>query len=179
MRRLSGMARNWTAMVGVALTLLVVGPAAVAHPGGGGGGHGGGFGGGHGYSGHGGGGWGGNRGGWGANRGGWGGGYRGGWGAGYRGGWGWHGGWGGYGYFPYYPYAWGDPFAGDYWDSYPAAGYVLDDTSAYISPPIATGAVRALPAVPAYWYYCASSKTYYPYVQECASTWQRVSPTPR
>ena len=29
-----------------------------------------------------------------------------------------------------------------------------------------------------YWYYCPDSKTYYPYVRECASTWQRVSPRP-
>ena len=29
-----------------------------------------------------------------------------------------------------------------------------------------------------YWYFCASSNTYYPYVRECAEPWQRVSPTP-
>jgi hypothetical protein len=29
-----------------------------------------------------------------------------------------------------------------------------------------------------YWYYCADSKTYYPYVQKCATPWQRVSPRP-
>lgn len=28
------------------------------------------------------------------------------------------------------------------------------------------------------WYFCASTKTYYPYVKECAEPWQRVSPTP-
>jgi hypothetical protein len=30
----------------------------------------------------------------------------------------------------------------------------------------------------AYWYYCADSQTYYPYVNECASGWQPVSPEP-
>ncbi len=30
----------------------------------------------------------------------------------------------------------------------------------------------------AWWYYCNESQTYYPYVKECASPWQRVSPTP-
>jgi hypothetical protein len=30
-----------------------------------------------------------------------------------------------------------------------------------------------------YWYFCAPSNTYYPYVRECAEPWQRVSPTPR
>jgi hypothetical protein len=30
-----------------------------------------------------------------------------------------------------------------------------------------------------YWYYCADSKAYYPYVKDCPGGWQRVSPTPR
>ncbi|MGQ0525365.1 MAG: hypothetical protein ACT4P8_17095 [Betaproteobacteria bacterium] len=29
-----------------------------------------------------------------------------------------------------------------------------------------------------YWYYCPDTKTYYPYVKECASPWQRVEPRP-
>jgi hypothetical protein len=29
-----------------------------------------------------------------------------------------------------------------------------------------------------WWYYCADSKTYYPYVKECRSGWQRVAPQP-
>ena len=29
-----------------------------------------------------------------------------------------------------------------------------------------------------YWYYCAESKTYYPYVKECPAGWQRVAPQP-
>ncbi len=28
------------------------------------------------------------------------------------------------------------------------------------------------------WYYCAESKTYYPYVKECPGGWQRVTPQP-
>ena len=28
------------------------------------------------------------------------------------------------------------------------------------------------------WFYCADSKTYYPYVQQCAGQWQRVTPHP-
>jgi len=31
---------------------------------------------------------------------------------------------------------------------------------------------------PGYWYYCPETKTYYPYVSQCAGGWQRVSPTP-
>jgi hypothetical protein len=29
-----------------------------------------------------------------------------------------------------------------------------------------------------FWYYCPDSKAYYPYVKECPSPWQRVSPRP-
>lgn len=29
-----------------------------------------------------------------------------------------------------------------------------------------------------YWYYCDASNSYYPYVKECPSGWQRVSPSP-
>ncbi len=31
---------------------------------------------------------------------------------------------------------------------------------------------------PAYWYYCASAKGYYPYVKACPEGWQRVLPQP-
>lgn len=30
----------------------------------------------------------------------------------------------------------------------------------------------------AYWYYCAESKTYYPYVKQCPGEWQRVPAQP-
>ncbi len=29
------------------------------------------------------------------------------------------------------------------------------------------------------WYYCPDSKTYYPYVKQCASAWQPVTPQPQ
>ena len=37
------------------------------------------------------------------------------------------------------------------------------------------------PAAPAqsasaYWYFCRDTQTYYPYVQQCASPWERVTP---
>lgn len=47
--------------------------------------------------------------------------------------------------------------------------------------PAPTPSTAAAPA-PApqtnYWYYCAASKAYYPYVQECPSGWQKVLPHP-
>jgi hypothetical protein len=29
-----------------------------------------------------------------------------------------------------------------------------------------------------YWYYCPTSRTYYPYVKRCSVPWQKVIPTP-
>ena len=31
---------------------------------------------------------------------------------------------------------------------------------------------------PGYWYYCAESKAYYPYVKTCPGGWQKVAPQP-
>ena len=49
------------------------------------------------------------------------------------------------------------------------------------SPPVYIERAPAQAAPPApepFWYYCPDSKTYYPYVQQCAVPWQRVSPHP-
>ena len=35
------------------------------------------------------------------------------------------------------------------------------------------------PADDGYWYYCPDSRSYYPQVRDCASGWERVSPTPQ
>lgn len=34
------------------------------------------------------------------------------------------------------------------------------------------------PQMQGYWYYCASSRAYYPYVKDCLAGWQRVAPQP-
>ena len=39
-------------------------------------------------------------------------------------------------------------------------------------------APAADPAQQGYWYYCAESRTYYPYVKQCAVPWQRAAPQP-
>jgi len=49
------------------------------------------------------------------------------------------------------------------------------------APPVYIEQGEAQPAAPpqqAYWYYCAESKGYYPYVKECPGGWQRVAPQP-
>lgn len=90
---------------------------------------------------------------------------------------GWYGygspfGWYGYGYYPP-PYSYYPPY------------YAPVVTVPYTPPTyIEQGGQQAAPAPqtsPAsqnYWYYCADSKSYYPYVNQCPGGWQRVSPTP-
>ena len=76
----------------------------------------------------------------------------------------------------------GFPVFPPYWH-YPPPVY-------YYPPPVATipapppvyversDAASASPPAESYWYYCPDSKAYYPYVRECGSEWQRVSPRP-
>ena len=76
-----------------------------------------------------------------------------------------------YGPWPYYPRPYYyDPF----WASPPVV-VVPAAPPVYIEQPVAP--VVAEPAQQ-YWYYCASSRAYYPYVKDCPSGWQRVLPQP-
>jgi hypothetical protein len=74
-----------------------------------------------------------------------------------------------------YPWSWYYP------PSYYYPGYYYPQPVVYPAQPVTyveQGAAPA-PAEPAgWWYYCEASRTYYPYVKECPSGWQRVSPTP-
>jgi hypothetical protein len=81
-------------------------------------------------------------------------------------------------YYPYAPYSY-----------YPAYGY---PAPAYGYPPVAvapslpsayveqaTAPSASGPVQPqGDWYYCADSKSYYPYVQDCHAGWQRVPAQP-
>ena len=90
---------------------------------------------------------------------------------------------------PYRPYVWGVgvygaypwyPPYGTYYGSYypPAVVGVPVQPPTYIEqsypPAQASGAAPA----DGYWYWCPDSRTYYPYVQTCASPWQQVVPQP-
>ena len=98
-----------------------------------------------------------------------------------------------FGYYPpaynYYPPTYYDP--GYY---YPPSAAVPYSPPAYIeqgnappapapySPP-AYGEQGNAPPAPApsqanWWYYCAGTQSYYPYVRQCPGGWQRVSPQP-
>jgi hypothetical protein len=75
----------------------------------------------------------------------------------------------GFGFGPY----WGWP--GPYY--YPPAYY--PPAVIVASPPAPTQYVeRAEPPQAGYWYYCESSRGYYPYVKECPGGWKAVPPAP-
>lgn len=83
---------------------------------------------------------------------------------------GWGPGWGPWYYPPYAPYY------------YPPAPVVVEQVQppVYIQQPQSVAPAPAAAPAPAenYWYYCAESRTYYPYVKQCAGPWQRVAPQP-
>jgi hypothetical protein len=60
------------------------------------------------------------------------------------------------------------------WYFYPAPIYPYPDP--YVPPGVVVAAPPAPPAPVQYWYYCASSQTYYPYVSACSEGWTPVVP---
>ena len=75
---------------------------------------------------------------------------------------GWGPGWG--------PWWWG-PFVYPFYD-YPRQPIVIEQ-----QPPVVYDQQNQQPEEQYYWYYCAESKTYYPYVKQCAKGWMKVVPT--
>jgi hypothetical protein len=80
-----------------------------------------------------------------------------------------------YGYAPYYypPYSYAPYYYPPY---YPAPVVVQQQPTVYVEQPGQPAASQ--PQSQGYWYYCADSRAYYPYVKECPAGWQRVAPQP-
>lgn len=68
---------------------------------------------------------------------------------------------------------WYDPYPYPYPYYYPPT-VIVREPQVYIE----RGVPQPSPQSEVYWYYCNSSRTYYPYVKECPEGWQRVVPTP-
>lgn len=72
---------------------------------------------------------------------------------------------------------------GGLWYYYPAPIYPYPEYVADLYYDPSLGEPPAAPVEPAagapgYWYYCAPSGAYYPYVQSCPAPWTPVAPTP-
>jgi hypothetical protein len=69
---------------------------------------------------------------------------------------------------------------GPLWYPYPYPYYAYPPTVVvHEAPPtqyIEQSSAGAPPQQQGYWYYCADSKTYYPYVKDCPAGWQKVVP---
>ena len=86
---------------------------------------------------------------------------------------------------------WGGPRVGVYFGPgyypgyyYPPAYYGPPVVVAPAAPPtyVEQGGGPAMaeqaPQQSSMWYYCPASRSYYPYVKECAGGWQQVAPSP-
>ena len=73
---------------------------------------------------------------------------------------------------PFYPWYY-PPYY--YYPPYPPVVAVPAGPTTYVE----KAAAQPAPPRTSYWYYCAESKTYYPYVKECPGGWQRVAPRPQ
>lgn len=84
----------------------------------------------------------------------------------------------GFGFGPYWGPYWGPwwyaPPPYYYYPYYPAPVYVPAQPTTYIE----QGASAPAADAGGWWYYCDSSRGYYPYVKECPGGWQRVPPAP-
>ena len=83
-------------------------------------------------------------------------------------------------YSPHYSPFFGSSWPG-YWGPsvvYSAPLYTPPPVVIQSSPPVYIERPSAEPPATAYWYYCAPTKAYYPYVSDCTEAWQRVPPVP-
>ena len=71
-----------------------------------------------------------------------------------------------YPYYPYYPY-YGYPYA------YPPVVAVQPAPTVYIE------RGQEQPGTGQYWYYCHNPEGYYPYVKQCSTNWEKVTPSPQ
>jgi hypothetical protein len=102
------------------------------------------------------------------------------WGPGYWGGY-WGPGYWGRGYWPgYWGGYWGPGYwGGGYWGyAPPAVAVVPQEPRVYIERDEAQAPAAAPQGNGQWWYWCASSSAYYPYVSTCSEGWQRVPPQP-
>jgi len=79
--------------------------------------------------------------------------------------------------YPYYPYAypyWGSPYP--YYP--PAVVAVPSSPPVYIEKGAGSNEAPAQNDAQAYWYFCAGSNAYYPYVKQCPGGWERQVPMP-
>ncbi len=80
------------------------------------------------------------------------------------------------------PVFWPGYYYPSYYSYPPYYDYPPDYSPVVVTPSleyVEAGSTQPAPVEPqAYWYYCADTKSYYPYVEQCPAGWQRVAPQP-
>jgi len=87
----------------------------------------------------------------------------------------------GFGYHAFYPPPYYYPPYYYYPPFQPAPVVIQQQPTVYVEQnpqPAAQPQVQSPAPSSAYWYYCADSRAYYPYVRDCPAGWQRVAPQP-
>ena len=69
-------------------------------------------------------------------------------------------------------------FVGIGFDPFWYPWYYYPPSVVYSSPPVYVEQGQSPAPSVNYWYYCAESGRYYPYITECPGGWQQVVPTP-
>ena len=95
----------------------------------------------------------------------------------------------GFGFGPYWPGYWPGYWGAPYPYYYPAPYYyepMVTTPPTYIERGDEARPSEARPSASSasgprrdWWYFCPETKTYYPYVKDCAGGWQRVEPKPQ
>lgn len=80
-------------------------------------------------------------------------------------------------HFPYYAAPYYAPYP---YYAYPPVVVAPAAPTVYVEqqPAPAPAPAAAAPAAASFWYYCADSNAYYPYVKQCVGPWQPVPPRP-
>lgn len=95
-----------------------------------------------------------------------------------------HGGFQGHRHFPRHRFrshvfiGLGIPLFWPWWHE-PPVRYIDDRPAVIVDPPVyVERGAGEVPDGTYYWYFCRDSGVYYPYVQNCATPWERVTPRP-
>jgi hypothetical protein len=81
--------------------------------------------------------------------------------------------------YPYYPFGYPYPYWGPAYPYYPPAVVAVPSSPpVYIEKGGSGNDAAAQNDTQAYWYFCAGSNAYYPYVKQCPGGWERQVPMP-
>jgi hypothetical protein len=67
---------------------------------------------------------------------------------------------------------------GPWWGGWWGPSYYYNPPLVIQQPVVQTPTIMQTAPAANYWYFCRSANAYYPYVKDCPSGWEQVTPTP-